>query len=609
MRTIASIAGVAALLPRAAMADETVWSSVAYIMYGDRLPLQGNPYPALTPLGANQLYSQGSIFRARYIDNSTVGNDTAAVTDYLPIVDIEPKAIDNTQLSILSTNEQYVISGALAFMQGLYPPKNQSFAAGAGGIGAAQLANASTALDFPLDGYQYPRVQSFSVQDPSSTWIEGNAPCSQYLESVFGMPHEAAIQQTYQDSLDFYQTLWNRFFKVAFPSSMANYYYAYELYDYALYHFNHDSHVPRTIDTATLAQLQNYAYMQQIAKNGNLTVSGGAANDMIRAVAGRMLAGKVVAQLQGALASGAASGKLNLMFGSFETFLSFFALAGLAEGPSGAVFRSLPRQGAAMVFELYSTSGNRTAPPPADPDDSSLHVRFLYRPSADEGEAFAAHPIFGNGNMQTSMRLRDFVAAMGAVSIGSVAEWCGVCGSVNIFCSGLVPSQGGGGGSSSPFGLSGAVGPVMAGVIGALVALAVVGLAAMGAFFVGRVRCYRARPQQQQQQQQQPQGRPTQSGGKNLGGFKGPEKNASDVDVAVSRSGVRHERMGSWELRSGSEIPGGAAPRVGAAGAGAAVGASSLERGVTEVNYRHEDDDDDAMSELHMAPVKPRETV
>lgn len=170
MKTIASIAGVAALLPGAAMADETVWSSVAYIMYGDRLPLQGNPYPALTPLGANQLYSQGSIFRARYIDNSTVGNDTAAVTDYLPIVDIEPKAIDNTQLSILSTNEQYVISGALAFMQGLYPPKNQSFAAGAGGIGAAQLANASTALDFPLDGYQYPRVQSFSVQDPSSTW-------------------------------------------------------------------------------------------------------------------------------------------------------------------------------------------------------------------------------------------------------------------------------------------------------------------------------------------------------------------------------------------------------------------------------------------------------
>ena len=64
---------------------ETIWSSVAYIMHGDRTPILGYPTEALTPLGAQQLYNQGMAFRARYLSNNSVSENVTKVVPFAGI--------------------------------------------------------------------------------------------------------------------------------------------------------------------------------------------------------------------------------------------------------------------------------------------------------------------------------------------------------------------------------------------------------------------------------------------------------------------------------------------------------------------------------------------
>jgi hypothetical protein len=170
MAKFPSVVSLALLLASvSAQVQEHVWSSVAYLLYGDRTPLLDSVPASLTPLGAHQLFSQGSMFRARYLDASAFTGGENAVTTHAPIYAIETHAIDNAQVSIFSTTDEYVSASAMAFMQGLYPPSNQTASEGSSGIGAAVLANGSM-IDFPLNGYQYPNIQTLSVLDPNAIW-------------------------------------------------------------------------------------------------------------------------------------------------------------------------------------------------------------------------------------------------------------------------------------------------------------------------------------------------------------------------------------------------------------------------------------------------------
>ncbi len=149
--------------------NETVWSSFAYILYGERTPLRGQLEPSLTPLGAQQLYSQGSLFRSRYLSNSSLSDEDNAITTNSPIAGIERLSLDNSQLSLYSTADDYVVGGALAFMQGLYPPVTVTFAYDNGGVNASRLAN-GTMIDYPLNGYQYPTISTVTLTDVNAVW-------------------------------------------------------------------------------------------------------------------------------------------------------------------------------------------------------------------------------------------------------------------------------------------------------------------------------------------------------------------------------------------------------------------------------------------------------
>ena len=176
MATLALVISLAALVvsSSAQTTDDTevVWSSFAYVFYGERAPPQTAPgrSSALTALGAQQMYEQGSMFRARYLHPDANLTEAAVnVTDNARIQGIEWNAIDNSQLYIATNTDEWTAESALAFMQGLYPPSEQTYSDNAGGTTGASLAD-NTLLEFPLDGYQYPKVRTMSILDPESIW-------------------------------------------------------------------------------------------------------------------------------------------------------------------------------------------------------------------------------------------------------------------------------------------------------------------------------------------------------------------------------------------------------------------------------------------------------
>ncbi len=192
---------------------------------------------------------------------------------------------------------------------------------------------------------------------------------------------------------------------------------------------------------------------------------------MIRAVSGRTFASKVVTLFESNIKKFGATNKLNLMFGSFEPFIAFFALSRLNSGPSGSVFKQLPNPGAAMVFELFTVGGD----PTVYPSRSDLWVRFLYRNGTDAGATFVEYALFGNGNSQSRMKYDDFVTSMTGIGINSYASWCNICQSISIFCPALQDNSSGGSGGQSNSGGGSTLSPVVAGVIGAIVAVVVSG--------------------------------------------------------------------------------------------------------------------------------------
>ena len=372
----------------------------------------------------------------------------------------------------------------------------------------------------------------------------------------------------YNQTLNFYQTLFTQPPLAGMLSLWdANFWDAHNIYEYVNYLYNHNDTVFRGLDkpSATLALLKSLAEDQQIAMNSHQAASGNKGGDRIRTVAGQTLAQKVLEQFSNNNAWGGAESKLTLMFGSLEPFLAFWSLAGLQSKDSPDVFSKLPEPGSAMVFELI---GNDKVQPGVYPDYDSLQVRFVYRANTNTSTPFLEQSLFG---MQgTVMRYLDFVAAMQKISM-DVNQWCQTCESIQYFC--LARNANSSPTVASTFGASPLGNPAVAGVIGAVITVALVGLGLLLAFFLGGFRVHRTGGQQRNS---------------TLGGFKGAEKMASDRDVADGRGGAHHERVGSWELRDGKNV------------------ASDTVTTTRDFDRRHVDDD--AISEMGILPTKPRES-
>ncbi|EGZ70724.1 phosphoglycerate mutase-like protein [Neurospora tetrasperma FGSC 2509] len=537
-------------------ATERVWSSIAWVMHGDRSPLDVPGFPPnLTPLGAQQLVDRGRVLRNRYIV-AAQEPDSFDVSKLIgaKLVGLSTNAIDNTQLDILTGADSYNFHSALALMQGLYPPSTRVFN-GTDGIAAALLANTEI-LDYPLEGYQYPVIRSPSVDDPEFVYVDANKLCPQYLRSLDSFKNDTQVEKTYNETLVFYKAEWKRIFhgdNIAYPLDLADYHHAYAFYDAVQYLYVHDNATKDQLNSSFIEYMGNLAATEQREKHGNLTVFGKEEGDKIRAIAGRTMAGKVMEWFDSNFQTEGRTNKLNMAFTSIEPFFAFFSLSGLIDGPSGNQFRShVPNPSAAMIFELFSKGGSDSV----YPSDEDLWVRFLYD-DAKSGSLPQEYALFGNGNSQSVMPLAEFRHSMGEIALNSSSHWCDVCDSSASFCLVAKGTTGGDGNKGgSPDSSSSVVShdgqglkmdPTIAGAIGAASAIAVIGLGLLAATLCAGLRFHRAGSEKRREQERMIRML-------NLGSAYNNDNNraaAPDADVTYARNGIRHERVGSWEMHNG----------------------------------------------------------
>uniref|UniRef100_L2GF13 Histidine acid n=1 Tax=Colletotrichum fructicola (strain Nara gc5) TaxID=1213859 RepID=L2GF13_COLFN len=548
MYTPSVIAFTAALLATATAqsSNPTVWASVALMMHGERTPLRSELSDVLTPRGAQQLYAQGNAFRTRYLSGITPTNSSESqVTSRAPIRDIAPNVVDHAQLHILSVPDAHVVAGAQAFMQALYPPISHTFSVDTGGSNVSFSTTSGNYTEYPLDGYQYPVIQTAGYLDQRSIGLRGNTECTQWQVSTqVDMTRDPDMLKLYNSTKAKYQSF--------FTTPPLN--------DGAVYNALMDAYVKDS------QFLQVYSRQQQLALYSDQKPSGLAKGDMIRTVAGMSFAKQVVDALKANGNFGGYSRKLTLLFSSQEPFLSFFSLAQL-------------QQGNTSLSSPFWNPGR----PDSYPKDSNLYVRFLYRKNADPGTAFEEYALFGSPAAEPRVTFSYFKQEMLKFGV-DVATWCSMCASSQPFCS--VRS------TEAP-----TIGatiravvrkPYVAGIIGGAIVLAVLGLV-VAAFVLAGFRIRRMGKEDNKDGHQ-----PAAS----LGGFKAAEKMASDPDLSVSKRGVPHERHGSWELREGRDVV------TGVHGAGISVDKSSSASSV-----HSKDLDDDGASVMGASPVTPRESV
>lgn len=562
--------------------DRKVWAAVAYINNGEKTPSLGSLNEALTPLGAQQLYRQGTAFRTRYL------NTSANEPSRAQIAGLETEWIDNRQIDALVAEDEWVVAGALAFFQGLYPPaEGYSDVVGGNDFGRNLMSeNQSSAewVQFPMEGYQYPQLQTLSSLDSESPAVQGTVGCDAWMEEVnIPLKSRKDMQELHDNTLDFYADLTNGPLKGTADEGFWNFWNAWEIYEFVNYMYGHNQTVHDGLENAndTIAKLEENALKLQEAKNQEPDNGSNEENELYT-IAGRTLAMRVADQLQRNLDWDGKRDKFSVIFGSHEPILSFLSVGDLLtrENVRSGPFTRLPQPGASLIFELIGEPTDSQTPP----DANELSIRFLYRASADEAEEFEGYSLFNSGYGGKSIPYSAFYDEMTEAGVTS-DDWCGVCSPTNApWCHDLnkdgSDEKSGENGDGSGDGIltsNSRLHPALAGLIGALVMGFVVSVAALALFLLGGFRIARKSPEER----------------RSTGGYR--ERKGDDPDIAVGADGERQERVGSWEMRDGEGDH-----------VGFAKGLGISDVGVRDVNG---DKTGDGESVFGAQVVRPRESV
>ncbi|KAF9886377.1 hypothetical protein FE257_011522 [Aspergillus nanangensis] len=506
--------------------EEQVWGVFAYTIYGDSIPSSVSPFRALTPYGANQLFAAGSSFRNEYV--ALHGEDTGINTR---IESISPYRLDPEEINILSTTDPAVVASAQAFMQGLYPPLDDTFNATYNFDTSFQLSNGSIASG-PLNGYQYPRILTLGPGDPQSTAINGQAQCSMHQAADTEYQSSAEVERLNQETEAFYQLMYDQALSGAFDRSGANYANAYYISEFLEYQSVHNETLLNHINQGDIDLARSLGDKYVFATSGNTSSTGAIGSGDVRTVAGHTLAALVLSSFDNNIEGRGTNGIMTLAFGSVEPAVALASLMQLTP-PQRSYFDGRPALGASIIFELYSFESSAN---PTYPDPSQLFVRFILQ---NDTEAAYTLPLFGLSPSKIAMPYTEFRSEMENIAMNT-EEWCFICNSKAPFCSNTSDT------SHTKAMERNGLRPAVAGVIGAVVTLLTVAVVAIAGFLLCGMRMNRIRKA-------------------SLGGFKGNSKMASDSDVTFrdptwadakeadtnegEAVGRGHERVGSWEMR------------------------------------------------------------
>ncbi|KAJ4420238.1 hypothetical protein N0V85_000676 [Neurospora sp. IMI 360204] len=445
----------------AATAAETILGAYIFSRHGDRTTKAYVP-TKLTALGAEQVYLSGSWYRSRYIDEKSSTRINGISSDLA----------DLTELSVTAPVDNVLQGSAGNFLQGLYPP--------AGSVNSQKLANGTT-IEAPLSGYQYIPVNTAAAgsttQAESSAWLQGNSGCPAAVNSSQAYFQSKEYLELLASTNEFYQKLLP-VYESTFPSENATFKNAYSIFDYVHVSTIHNASIPSSnlLTPSTLQTLSDLANIHEFGLAYN-------ASSPIRAVVGSVLASHIVSTLNSSISSPSSSQKLNIQFGPYGTFTSFFGLSQLPAVSQD--FTAIVDYASSMTFELFTTSSS------SSPSEDEVFVRFLFaNGTASESNPAKAYPLFGQD--KTELPWTTFVSEMNKIALeGGSKEWCDACGETTGQCAAYFPEGSASVSEDKKGGMSNAV----AGVIGAMVTLGVVlGLQAL-ILGVGGLRLTKRRKQ------------------------------------------------------------------------------------------------------------------
>ncbi|KAJ5832343.1 hypothetical protein N7474_000654 [Penicillium riverlandense] len=516
--------------------SEKIWGVFSYTLYGDSTPkiLASPRAQVLTEYGASALYTAGSAFRARYVEDGMVNTAGTGIQN------IAPNILDSLEVNAFSTAEPFVLASAQAFMQGLYPPLGQSLDLLYSDL-TSQLSNGSQST-YPLNGYQYPLIVTMDKEDPHSLTLAGQAKCPMHHASDNEYLHTAEAFELTEWFAPFYMNMWEKALSVAYDINAASYPNAVEISEFLEYESVHNDTLMEAINVGDIA-LARWLADQYIWATNSQTSSSSEMQSNVTPIAGQTLASSILDAFDANVQSQGSQQKMTMLFGGDKPAVALASLLGLAaeQQPN---FYSRPVRGGSLVFELYSFDDSLV---PSYPSSDSLYVRFFLHNGTSNDTAWQSYPLFGHGPSRDFIPYNEFRQEIETFALSSTEDWCNLCQSESVFCKGVLGDKD----STQKKRMA----PAVAGVIGAVVTLVAIGLLAVIGLLVCSVRFRKRREGAQRS---------------SLGGFKGTSKLASDTDVTfrhpiwgtskaadehandeITAGGVvvqGHERLGSWEM-------------------------------------------------------------
>ncbi|KAI1982841.1 hypothetical protein LOZ53_006146 [Ophidiomyces ophidiicola] len=458
-----ALAAASVSLFAAGSSAETVLGAYIFARHGDRTS-KSTPPAVLTELGYRQVVMTGQFYRDRYLASSSQSR----------IQGINGDIIRAGQVSASAPADDVLQKSATAFFQALYPP--------AGNAAKSRLRN-GTEIESPMNGYQLVAIEKTGSGKNSENlaWLQSATKCENAKVSSANYFNSKSFKSTLDATNDFYKSL-TPMLKNTFSPDKINYKNAYALFD--LLNVASIQNSSDNFPSADLLTPQTYARLFHLASEHQYNL---AYNDseQVRAISGSVLGGDVLAAFKGLIASKGQGTKLGVQFGAYATFLSFFGLTELPKFNND--FFGIPNYASAMAFELVTNASTSSFPDPAD-----ISVRFLFNNGTILANGRANEfPLFNQP--KTVLPWAEFSSRLEKVSITSQEQWCKVCGG-GPDCGG-VPLKS----SSAGTGKTGGLTTVQAGVIGAMVTLAVVlgvqllVMLVAGFRFVSKATLYRSR--------------------------------------------------------------------------------------------------------------------
>jgi hypothetical protein len=449
----------------------------------------------------------------------------------------------------------FIAQSATAFMQGLYPPLRESLPSNETFPNSQSTLATGQNVEAPLGNYQYPDMFTTYESDPNYIYLAGSTGCPTWTAAQATYEQSNATLQMAVALKSFYERLYNPVFQGVVSPATLNYSNAYEIWDFLSYGYIHNE----TINSLVSADDLNQA--RYLADGVAWTLNGDTSTSTMATIAGRTLAYEVLARLLDNYYAAGVQSKISLLFTSFEPMMALASLLGVAN--TYTEFKGMPDLGSSMAFELFSltnASATSNGTNLAYPIIQDLNVRFLFRNGTNSTTNLNLFPIFGNTETQMSMPFQSFFSSMEEAMVSEPGVWCSLCGSSNAFCPGyeqgiILQNSTTSSGSGSQAPVPTVQKPYLAGIIGGIIALALVAILLVLAMLFGGIRFYR-----------QTDKRASHPGG----GFKGAEKLSSDVDLPSKGNAVvgasvigasvvgketGHRRVESWELREGRSRP------------------------------------------------------